>query len=369
MQTKGPSTSLSRRTLIGGLGAGATAGLLGSRAGLAQPAIGKGSVLTISTWGGVTSDGIKNFLGAEFTKQTGATLAFDIGGQGARYNKLLAQKGNQTADVFFGTDEALVSGQRAGVLSTVRRKNIPNAADVHDWASTVKGGLTDETLPGVPYTLISYVLAYNPDVVKTAPTSWGDLWRPEFKGKLAFASPVHSAMPFFVIIAAELAGGSAKNPDAGFKKLAELKPNKLTVFWTDWAPQLKTGDTTAATEFDYYLDTMKRDGYPIAYVLPDEGAIAAAEYAAPVTGSKNPELIEAFLNLMLDPKVQESFAVQTFQGPTNKKVVLSAEAASKAAYGDKLKKIRFFDPVFAADMRPAWTERMNTEVVPAWQSR
>jgi putative spermidine/putrescine transport system substrate-binding protein len=91
-------TNLSRRSVIKLAG-----GAVG--ASLAAPAIAQGTTLTVSTWGGVTADGIRDYVGPEFQKQTGAKLAFDIGGQGARYNKLLAQKGNQTADVFFGTDE------------------------------------------------------------------------------------------------------------------------------------------------------------------------------------------------------------------------------------------------------------------------
>ncbi|WP_428487693.1 ABC transporter substrate-binding protein [Rhodopila sp.] len=342
-----------------------------SRLATAQPApaIGKGTTLTLSTWGGVTSDGIRDYVGPEFEKQTGAKLAFDIGGQGARYNKLLAQKGNQGTDVFFGTDEALVGGLRAGVLQTADLKALPNYADLHDWSRTVQPPDRATQVAGVPYTLISYVLAFNPDTVKTRPISWGDLWRPEFQGKLAFAAPGHSQMPGLVIIAAELAGGDKTNVDPGFAKLAKLRPDKLTFFWTDWAPMLKTGDTNSATEFDYYPETMKAQGYPIDYVFPSEGAIGAAECAALVAGTRNREVAHVFLNLMIDPAIQETFATRTFQGPTNKKVQLTADIAARMSYGEKLKHIRFFDPAFWHENRPAWTERLNTEVVPEWGVR
>jgi len=222
----------------------------------------------------------------------------------------------------------------------------------------------------VPYTLISYALAFNPDTVKNRPNSWADLWRPEFQGKLAFAAPGHSEMPALVILAAELAGGHAGDADAGFAKLAQLRPNKTTFFWTDWAPMLKTGDTNSATEFDYYLEAMKTQGYPVDYVFPSEGAIGSPEMAALVAGTKNREIAQAFMNLMIDPKIQEAFAVRTFQGPTNKTLQLSADVAARMSYGpEKLKRIRFFDPVVSFENRPAWTERMTTEVVPAWQSR
>jgi putative spermidine/putrescine transport system substrate-binding protein len=358
--------SLSRRSALH-LGAAATAGAL-SRSALAQPAIGKGITLTVSTWGGVTSDGLRDHLGPEFEKQTGARLAFDIGGLGARYNKLLAQKGNQSADVFFGTDESIVGGLRNGVLEYADAKAVPNYADLYDWARTVKA--PEGQIGLVANTLISYVLAYNPDKVKAKPTSWADMWNPDFAGKLAFAAPAHSQMPAFVIMASELAGGSATNVDPGFARLAKLRPNKLTFFWTDWAPMLKTGDTTVATEFDYYLETMKAQGYPIDYVFPAEKAFGAAEGAALVAGTKNRELAQAFLNLTIDPKLQATFAEAVFWGPTNKLVKPSAAVAAKMSYGEeKMKQIRFFDPVFWYENRPAWTERLTTEVVPEWKVR
>ncbi len=242
---------------------------------------------------------------------------------------------------------------------------MPNAADVEDWAFTVKSGAAD-TLPGAPYTLIAYTLGYNSELVKVPPTSWADLWRPEFAGKLAFASPVHSQMPAFVILAAEMAGGSAANVDPGFKKLAELRPGKLTVFWTDWAPLSKGGDVTVATEFDYYLEAMKDQRYPVATVVPKEKGIGVPEYVAVVKNTRNQELAEAFLNLMLDPKVQADFAASTYQGATNRKAVLPDAVRARVAHADQL---RFFDPEVFARNRAAWTERMNLEVVPSWTAR
>lgn len=361
---------LTRRSTLGLLGGAGMAGLGTSSSARAQPApaIAKGATLTVSTWGGITSDGIRDYVGPEFEKLTGAKLAFDIGGQGARYNKLLAQKGNQSADVFFGTDESVVGGLRAGVLQPADQAALPNFKDVHDWAVTVKVPVFGQ-IAGVPYTMISYALAYNPETVKTPPTSWGDMWRPEFQGKLAYAAAGHSQMPALVILAAELAGGSVTNVDPGFTKLAQLRPNKLTFFWTDWAPMLKTGDTVAATEFDYYLEAMKMQGYPVDYVFPIEGAIGSPELVAMVAGTRNREIAQVFMNLMIDPSVQETFAVKTFQGPTNKMTRVPAEIAAKMSYGDdKLKRVRFFDPVVCLDNRPAWTERLTTEVVPAWQA-
>src|SRR5262245_3251011 len=367
------NSKLDRRAVLRSLGAlsaaGAT-GTLGQAApALAAPAVARGTVLTLSTWGGVTQDSIKAYVAPEFERSTGAKLAYDIGGLGARYNKLLAQRANPPADVFFSSDEAIIAGRKAGILTDTRKKNITNYGDVAEWAKTVKPEGGGELLPGVPYTLIAYVLAFNPDVVKQPVASWADLWRPEFAGKLAFASPVHSMMPAFVILAAEMAGGSARTPDAGFKKLAELRPAKLTVFWTDWAPLNKSADVTLATEFDYYLEAMKNQKYPIDYVIPKEKGFGASEYVSIVHGTKDQELAEEFLNQMIAAKAQHAFAVETFQGSISTQVKLSKEEQERCACGARVDQLRFFDPVVFANNRPAWTERLNTEVVPNWRTR
>ena len=358
---------IGRRTVLRGAGA---LGVAAAAAPLMpKPAIAQRATLTVSTWGGVTQDGIKAHLQPEFEKQSGATIAYDIGGQGARYNKLLAQRASPVADVFFSTDESVLSGHRAGILGNASRKGLPNLANLQPWADNLKSLNTDATVPTAPYTLLSYALAYNPEVVKDKPTGWADMWRPEFRDKLALAAPVHSVMPAFVIMAAEMAGGSAANVDPGFKKLAELRPSKLTVFWTDWAPLNKTGDVTLATEFDYYLETMRDQKYPIEYVVPKEKGIAALNCASVVKGTKNQELAELFMDLMMSAKFQAASATESFQGPTNKQVELSAAVQARCTVGARVDQLRFFDPVMFADNRPAWTERFNTEVVPNWRTR
>ena len=344
-----------------------TLGLISAAYGLTLPGQSRRAaaagqpVLTVSTWGGVTEEGIRKFVQPEFEKLTGATLAFDIGGQGARYNKLLAQRANPPADVFFSTDEAVVSGLKAGILTPATRQNLGNLVDIEDWALTVKSGVGEGQVAGAPFTLISYVLGYNPSAVDPTPTSWANMWDPAYAGKLAFVAPTHSQMPAFVILAAELAGGSVDN--------VELRPAKLSVFWTDWAPLAKTNDVTLAAEFDYYLDAMKDQKYEIDYVLPKEGGIGVPEYVSIVEGTDNRELAEAFLNLMMDPRVQGAFAAATYQGPTNRKTEIPPELAARCACGPRIENLRFFDPEIFAANRPLWTERMNLEVVPQWGTR
>jgi len=368
-------TRASRRAILRGAGALGLAAALAPRRLAAQapaaPAVGRDVTLVVSTWGGAIQDVIKAHVLPEFQKRTGANLTYDIGGQGARYNKLLAQRANPSppADVFLSTDEAVIAGHRAGVLQPAARKSLPSLPDVYDWALSVKEANPDGMIAGVPFTLITYLLAFNPELVKPAPTSWADLWRPEFRDKMSFASPVHSQMPALVIIAAELAGGSAADVEPGFKKLAELRPAKLSVAYTDWLALNKTGEVVLSTEFDYYIDGMKDQKYAIDYVMPKEGGIGSLDCVSVVKGTRYPELAELFLELMISTPVQEAFAVETYQGPINRAVRLTPAAQARCSCGPRVERVRFFDPALFVDQRPAWTERLNTDVVPHWRAR
>lgn len=360
---------VSRRRVLKSLGAAGLVPVIGSQS-FPAPAIAEGGgSIVVSTWGGDTEDSIRKFVQPKFEAKTKATIKYDIGGQGARFNKLLAQRNAPPADVIFLTDEAIVSGYQQDVLIPVSRHNVPNFEHVVPQALTLKNIVDGKSIPGVPYTIISYLLGYNPKKVSAPLTSWNDMWRPEFANKFAFAAPVHTQMPALVIIAAELAGGSAENIDPGFKKLAELRPSKLTVFWTDWAALYQSGDVIAATEFDYYLNGMKKQGFDIDYVVPKEKGIGVPEYVGMVKGTKNHELAEVFMDLLLDTEVQGDFASATFQGPSSNLVKLPAALAEKVAYGPRLAQLRFFDPQFGAKVRPMWTERLNTEVVPHWRAK
>jgi putative spermidine/putrescine transport system substrate-binding protein len=357
----------SRRSVMKGIGA---AGAVAASGGLAAPAIGQARTLTVSVWGGVTEEAIKAYVAPEFTRLTGAAVAYDIGGSGARYNKLLAQRANPTVDVFLSGDDAVIAGHKAGILASGNRKNLPNLADVAPWALRIKHGTDAEVIGAVPYAVLAYVLAYNPETVKTPPTSWGDMWKPEFSGKVAYASQVHSQMPALTIIAAELAGGSAENIDPGFKKLAELRPGKISVNWSEWSSVFKSGDVVLATEFNYYLETMKNLKYPIAYVVPKEKAIGSMQAMSLVKGSPHKEIGEAFLNLMIDPKIQAEFARRDYHGPVSMKVSLSDTEKARCTCGTNVEdQVRFFDPEMSAAVRPAWTERLNIEVLPKWKVR
>ena len=72
-------------------------------------------------------------------------------------------------------------------------------------------------------------MTYNPDKVKTPPTSWADMWKPEYKGRVGITNLNSTLGTGFLVEIARMHGGSEANVDAGFKAIEELKPNIAAV--------------------------------------------------------------------------------------------------------------------------------------------
>lgn len=62
---------------------------------------------------------------------------------------------------------------------------------------------------------------------------------------------------------------------------------------------------------------MKNEGEPIAFVVPEDGAIGWVDNWAIASGSQNEELAYAFINYMLSKDVQYTWASTGGPAPTN----------------------------------------------------
>src|SRR3972149_3383591 len=91
--------------------------------------------IVISTWGGVTEEGLRKVVTPVFEKKYNATVTYDIGGAAARYNKLRAQAANPQVNIIFNVEDILVDAAERGLLTKFDPRNVPNIKDVHSWAT------------------------------------------------------------------------------------------------------------------------------------------------------------------------------------------------------------------------------------------
>jgi hypothetical protein len=79
---------------------------------------------------------------------------------------------------------------------------------------------------GVPATYSLAGIAYNSQMVRNPPTSWADLWRPEYRGRVGIARTSSNLGLATLAIAAKSFGGGKASLDIGWEKLRELQPRQ-----------------------------------------------------------------------------------------------------------------------------------------------
>jgi putative spermidine/putrescine transport system substrate-binding protein len=206
-------------------------------------------------------------------------------------------------------------------------------------------------------------IAYNPKAMKTAPTSWADVYDPKYKGRVILPSLQNTEGLANLFMAAFLASGkpmpeAQKDIDAGFKKLVTIKPNLLTAYTQ--MPQaynlLEQGEGfMISSAISQVALERKAAGAPVEIAVPKEGIFAMPSGVALVKGGPQPELAAGYINEMIGPEVQAKLSAATYSLPTNKDTPVPAGAPTNAT-------IFGIDWKFVADNRADWVKRWDRDM-------
>lgn len=343
---------------------GGAAALAGATAlPLAKPsfAAGKPEQIVVMTWGGNWGNALKEGVDTPFEKATGVKVLQDRGSSPVqRITKLKINLSNQTFDLFQLHDGLWPLAVKEGVVEPIDKKS-PRLTNLKD----VYPGFVHAHWVAQIFSAIG--VTYNTKLVKNPPTSFADMWRPEFKGRIVLPDISHSIGPDIIPIGALAAGKDPKDAAAGFemlKKMADLKPI--------WAKDTDTIMNSFRNEealigllYTSQTFTVQGWGTPVKWVFPKEGAISISWGTGIAKNTKNRELAETYLNQTLDPKGQPFFT-KAFNYPgtnRNSMAELSPELQKRVKYtDDELKRLIELDHGFMADHRAEWTDRWNRVV-------
>lgn len=126
----------------------------------------------------------------------------------------------------------------------------------------------------IPYQAGTDAIVYNADTVTNVPTSWADLWKPEYAGKMVFLDDSRAVIGLTLLTLGY--DVNTKNPaelDEAKAKLAELVPN-IKLFDSD-SPKtaLIAGDVDLGMTWTGEAFLAQNEKPSIQYVYPTEGAI------------------------------------------------------------------------------------------------
>jgi putative spermidine/putrescine transport system substrate-binding protein len=315
--------------------------------------------LVVSIWGGNFRDGAKEVIATEFTKRTGIPVEFITGGTMDRLTKAKVAGGKPESDITFTTSHVAALYVKDKLFEQLDQSKIPNLKDTYPFALRS------------PYHIGLYSYIYSPAFrTDMMPkdfniTSWKDLWGDQVKGKLGLPDfdPSH-----IIIMAAILSGGSAENWKVGIPMLEKLKPSIKAFYQSDATSQdlLKTGETPVQVILSINAYHQMKQGIPLKVIVPKEGGVVGIDAVGINAGTKMSEAAHQFINVALDPHVQEKLCDYYKCSPMSAKAHVSPELAALPGIFTKeedLKKQVIVDDALRARLLPEWkvwfTENMT----------
>jgi putative spermidine/putrescine transport system substrate-binding protein len=210
-------------------------------------------------------------------------------------------------------------------------------------------------------------LTYNPDTVKTPPTSWADLWNPIYKGRVGITNLNSTLGTGFMVEIAKMHGGSEKDIEPAFKQIAALKPSLAAVAANPGAlaSLYQQGQIDISPGNFNAIQILKAQGVPVEFVAPKEGAIGFKTTMHITKNSPNQELAFKLIEIALSPEVQTKLMEAPYLiVPTNANVKMTGEIAKVLAkdQDELMKKFVFQDWKTINESRAAWIDRFNKEI-------
>ena len=208
------------------------------------------------------------------------------------YAKLKA--GGSNYDIVQPTDYIIGLMVSQGLLQQVDQNKLPMANYDPNY-------LNQPFDPGnkytVPYMAGVDAIIYNADKVKTPPTSWADLWNPEYAGRMVFLDDSRVVIGMTLLtLGYDVNTKDKAQLDAAKAKLATLIPN-VKLFDSD-SPKtaLIAGDVDLGIVWTGEAFTANQENPAFKFVYPKEGGILWQDNWAVPTGAPHMDAVYAWIN-------------------------------------------------------------------------
>ena len=320
----------------------------------------QGKQIQIGIWGGSQGEFVRREIIPAFEKDFGCKVIAEEGFTLANVGKMRATRDNPKFSVMFIDDVAIPICKTEGLIEKLPAGDMPALAGLYPrfgydgWGTALA---------------ISIASIFHNTSVKP-PESYADLWKPEYAGKLKLVSPKNTPSALFLIVAAAVKTGKPLAEaqylvNDAFDKVAAIKPNVMNLF--DNGPQaaneIAQGQADIGLlELSKYIYPYTAKGAPATMSFLKEGSFAGNNCQVLVKGAPNKDLAVAFMNRMLEPKMQKAFFEYALTAPPVSGIEFSKETLKYIAYPvEEMDKRGLFTPdsEFINAKRSAWTKKLN----------
>jgi spermidine/putrescine-binding protein len=217
------------------------------------------------------------------------------------YSKVSIGEAVNSYDVIHPSDYMIDVLIREEIMQKLDESKLPNLKNLDPGLAAAYGDTINYV---VPYQMGTQAIVYNSDTVENPPTSWQDLWSPEYENRIVSIDDSR------VIIGAALLtlGYSVNSTDENElqeakQKLLELMPN-IRVFDSD-SPKspLLAGEVDLGIVWNGEAFLVQQENPAFKYVFPEEGSIIFYDGMGITANAPHPDISYAWLNYLIQGDV------------------------------------------------------------------
>lgn len=218
--------------------------------------------------------------------------------------KLLAEKDNPQADVIWGlAATSLLVLKAEGMLEPYAPKGV----------ELLKPEYVDKDTPPAWVGMDGWAASICYNTVEggklglTAPKSWKDLTKPEYKGHVVMPNPASSGTGYLDVSSWIQLFGEKE----GWSYMDGLHQNIATYTHSGSKPckMAAAGETVIGISFEFRAAKSKAEGAPIDIIIPEEGIGWDMEASAIVAGTTKEEAAKTFIDWTVTKKANEMYNV------------------------------------------------------------
>jgi spermidine/putrescine transport system substrate-binding protein len=217
------------------------------------------------------------------------------------YTKMAFGENANPYDVIHPSDYMIAVLIRDGLLQKLDQGKLPNNKNLDAGLVSAYGSTVDYV---VPYQMGTQAIVYNSKTVTNPPTSWADLWRTEYKGRIVAVDDNRVIIGMALLsLGYDVNSTDPAQLEEAKQKLIELMPN-IRVFDSD-SPKssLLAGDVDLGIVWNGEAFLAKQENPSFEYVFPKEGAIIFYDGMGIPTNAPHPDISYAWFNYIMQADV------------------------------------------------------------------
>lgn len=266
----------------------------------------------------------------QFKKETGIEVIYSTFESNEEMYSKLKLSNSTGYDIVFPSSYYVGKMAKEGMLAELDKSKLTNLKNV---TSDLMGKPFDpENKYSLPYVYGLTGIGVNAaDIDPSTLSSWGDLWREEYKGKVLLMND--SREVFHIALLLDGKSPNSTNEEeikTAYERLTKLLPNVL-VFNSD-SPEMPylQGEVQVGMQWSGSAHRAKAENKDLQFIFPKEGAVLWMDNYVIPKNAANKEAAYKFIDFLLRPEsAKEVIETMGFSMPNEGvKALLSAELAN-----------------------------------------